>query len=197
MFVKQVFHVYNLSDARRIIHSKKIDIIITDIRLKKENGLDFVQEIRKVNVTIPIVIISGHKDENFLLRAIPLGLTSYLLKPILHKDLIQTLTQCAENLQKNNQTLISLKDGWYFNTDLKVLLREDKQYILSKKELLFIELIINNRDRLITKDALIHLLWDKPGTSNAAITNFILRIRKRFGRNFIHTIPDVGYRFKL
>ncbi|MDP3292784.1 MAG: response regulator, partial [Sulfuricurvum sp.] len=88
IFVQKVHHVSTITEAELLFEKSHIDIIISDIKLKNENGLDFIRKIRSTNVQIPILIISGHKDEDFLLRSIPLGLTAYLLKPIKYDELI-------------------------------------------------------------------------------------------------------------
>lgn len=197
IFVEQVIHVSTLTEAHHVLAHESIDIIITDIKLKNENGIDFIRDIRSADNATPIIIISGHKDEEFLFRSIPLNLTAYLLKPIKYEDLIDALERCSEKLKVQNQTQQELKEGWVYESETKTLLKENQHYSLNKKEALFMELLSINRDRLITKDMLQSSVWKEDEMSDSAITNFILRIRRRFGKNFIYTIPDLGYRFKL
>ena len=59
------------------------------------------------------------------------------------------------------------------------------------------DLLCINKDRLITKDMLQASVWQEDEMSDSAVTNFMLRIRRRFGKDFIYTIPDLGYRFKI
>ncbi|MDP3292908.1 MAG: winged helix-turn-helix domain-containing protein, partial [Sulfuricurvum sp.] len=105
--------------------------------------------------------------------------------------------QCSEKLGLNQMQKIELKEGWYFDTENKILIQDGGNFSLNKKEALFMELIAHNRDRLITKDMIQSAVWEFEDMSDSALTNFILRIRRRFGKTFIYTIPDLGYRFKL
>ena len=66
--------------------NNEIDIIISDLKVKDGLALSFIEQIRSINKEIPIVVLSAHKDEEFLLKAIPLGLTSYEIKPINFSD---------------------------------------------------------------------------------------------------------------
>jgi DNA-binding response OmpR family regulator len=197
IFVKNVLHVTTIKDAKAMFATHRIDIFITDIKLKNENGIDFISELRASNKTCPIIIISGHKDEEFLFRSIPLNLTAYLLKPIKYEDLIDALKRCSEKLKADLKDEKELKDGWVYDSELKVILRRGEKFSLNKKESLFMEMLSINRDRLITKDMLQINVWQEDEMSDSAVTNFILRIRRRFGKNFIYTIPDLGYRFKI
>ena len=197
VFVKTVHHALTINEAETILSREKIDIIISDIKLKQENGLDFIRNFRQHDSHTPIIILSGHKDEDFLFRAIPLKLTAYLLKPIKYDELINALRLCSETITLNKNPKIALKEGWIFDTETKTLEKEGECFVLNKKEALFIELVAHNRDRIITKEMIQGAVWEFDEMSDSAITNFILRIRRRFGKTFIYTIPDLGYRFSL
>lgn len=196
MFVQTVYHAQEVEQARTILSSNPIDIIICDVKLKNENGIDFIRDVRTKDTKIPILIISGHKDEEFLFRAIPLGLTAYLLKPLKYETLIDALKQCVDAIDAHQMKKIELKEGWYYDVENKCMEKGGILYSLNKKEALFIELLSKNRDRLITKEMVDAAVWGYDEMSDSAITNFILRIRRRFGKNFLFTIPDVGYRLK-
>lgn len=143
------------------------------------------------------MIISGHKDESFLFRAIPLYLSAYLLKPIKYEELIEALQICSEKIIINSKEKINLKDGWCFDTKLCILKKDEEEYALNKKEAQFMKLIAYNSERLITKEMLHESVWEFEDMSDSAVTNFMLRIRRRFGKNFIYTIPDLGFRFNI
>lgn len=196
MFVQTVYHAQNISQAHTMFSSNPIDIIICDIKLKNENGIDFIRDVRKKDTKTPIIIISGHKDEEFLFRAIPLGLTAYLLKPIKYETLIDALNRCIDAIDAHQMKKIELKEGWVYDVENKCIKKEGILYTLNKKESLFIDLLSKNRDRLITKEMINAAVWIHEEMTDSAVTNFILRIRRRFGKNFIFTIPDVGYRLK-
>ncbi len=196
VFVQNVFHAQTISDAYHILSLSSVDIIICDIKLKNENGLDFIRKYRETDPQIPIIIISGHKDEEFLFSAIPLKLTAYLLKPIKYDILVDALNRCLELISVQQIKKIELKDGWIYDFENRCLEKEEERYTLNKKEVLFMELLSRNRDRLITKEMMQGSIWQHDDMSDSAITNFILRIRRRFGKEFIFTIPDIGYRLK-
>lgn len=195
-FVKKVHHAYNFAQADEIIVTHTIDIFISDIQLKLENGFDFIRQFRAKDTLTPILIISGHKDEEFLFQAIPLNLTAYLLKPIKYHELIEALSLCSEKLLLDSNPLRELKEGWLYDQKLQVVLKGDEVYQLNKKEALFMELVAKNPKQLITKEMLNAYVWKFEDMSDSAVTNFIMRIRKRFGKSFIYTIPDLGYRLQ-
>ncbi len=79
---------------------KKIqpDIVITDIRMPIMDGLEMAREIKKIGEDIPIMITTAHNDEEFLIRAIDVGIDKYLKKPVNRNDLVKMLSDVARSI---------------------------------------------------------------------------------------------------
>ena len=193
-FVKTIHWCKEISEARTIMNNHQIDFIISDIMLEEGSSLTFIEEMRKQNNFIPIIIISGYKDEEMLLRAIPLKLTAYMLKPIQYDVLMHSLTLCATELNALPQSHTVLNDGWHYINEKKVLKKQGVIYSLTQKESLFIELLVQNKNVLITKEMIKDYVWREDHANDQTIANLLTRIRKRFGKSFIYTIRDLGYR---
>jgi two-component system, OmpR family, response regulator VanR len=197
VFVENVHHAKTIEEAEHFLRDFSIDIIISDIKLKNESGLDFIKKVRDNDKEVAIIILSGHKDESFLFRSIPLNLTAYLVKPIKYNELIEVFQRCQKKSDLNNNVLTPLIKSWVFDNKTKTLNYNSKWHVLNKKEVLFIELISLNHDRLITKEMFQSYVWQEKELSDSALTSFIFRIRRRFGKTFIFTVPDLGYRLTL
>lgn len=192
-FVKMVHCASTIDQASAVYNSEHIDFIVSDIKLKNENGLNFIRNVRLVDTKTPVIVLSGHKDEELLFTAMTLKLTVYLLKPINYAGLIQGLHECAIVLGLNQTH--KLKPGWIYDPNKESLETQEQNYALNKKEALFIQLLCENTNRIITKEMIHLFVWeDSTEMSDSAVKNFIMRIRKRFGKDFIYTIPDIGYR---
>lgn len=63
------------------LRSAKFDLLITDVRMPRMDGLSLVREARRQSATMPIVIITGESSEATAIEAINLGVTGYLTKP--------------------------------------------------------------------------------------------------------------------
>ena len=194
MFVKKTLVAKSINEAFKILKKEKIDLIISDIHLKNECGLDFIKKIRISNNETPILVLSGYKDEELLFKAMTLNLSGYLIKPINFKVLMEALVKCENKIKFNNQKITMLKDGFNYDKELKIVTKEQDIFELNKKEILFFEMLCENKQRIITKDMFIKFVYEYEPMSESALNNFILRIRKRFGKNFLHTIPNIGYK---
>ncbi|MGB5868389.1 MAG: response regulator, partial [Arcobacteraceae bacterium] len=76
--------------------SGEIDLILTDIKMPQLDGIGMIQKIREVNKEIPIIITSAHQERDFLMQAIELNISSYVLKPIDIYKLEDTILKAIE-----------------------------------------------------------------------------------------------------
>jgi CheY-like chemotaxis protein len=91
-FFKNVYAVKTSAEAMQIIKQKKVDVIISDILLENENGIDFLRELKQdKNIDIPAVLTTAHTDTKYLLYDIKLKVQNYIVKPINLKELLNTL----------------------------------------------------------------------------------------------------------
>lgn len=71
--------------------NKKYDLVITDIKMPKKDGRDFITTIRIINENQPIIVTSAYNDSCRLMELIELGLDAFLLKPVSSNNFIKTI----------------------------------------------------------------------------------------------------------
>ena len=90
-FVANIYGVKNTIDAMNILLEKKLDVIISDILLENENGINFLKYIKSKDIQIPAILTTAHTDTNYLIESIKLKVENYLLKPINIDELLNSL----------------------------------------------------------------------------------------------------------
>ncbi len=91
-FAKNIFSVQTCSEALAILNKNHIDVIISDILLKNENGIEFLHHLKNdLNINIPTILTTAHTDTEHLLDAIKLKVENYIVKPINIKELLNAL----------------------------------------------------------------------------------------------------------
>lgn len=189
---KKVFHSKDTKEAISTFSDNRIDVIISDIRLSGKGGLDFIQEVREIDKECIIAVLSAYKEQELLLKAIPLNLTAYELKPIRYDDLIMLLKKISAALAPKKVALIP--NGMSYNFAAKELLFRGKSIQLTKKEILFIELLIKQNGKPLSHERVQRDVWENSEMSDAAIKNMIFRLRKKVGVDFVSTLHGIGYR---
>jgi len=111
-FVNNIYAVGTSNEAFNIIINNKIDVIISDILLENENGIDFLRFLKEEKkIHIPAILTTAHTDTKYLLDAIKLKVENYIIKPINIKELLNTLHDILlpviqqKQLQKHNNII--------------------------------------------------------------------------------------------
>ncbi|MCM3784237.1 response regulator transcription factor [Neobacillus mesonae] len=88
----------NGADALRLLSDSPVDLLITDISMPVMDGLALIQEARKLNPKLKVIILSGFNEFDYLKQAMKLGIENYLLKPINVDELEMTLRNTVNKL---------------------------------------------------------------------------------------------------
>jgi DNA-binding response OmpR family regulator len=176
---------------------KNINVIFADILMKKMNGLELIKNIREKGFKIPAIIITSEKSEELLMQAITLKLTGYILKPISFSALKESLEICAKELIENNLFKVCINQNVIFDS-LNANLIIDKNIVkLSAKEYRFLQFATQNQNTLLTKEFIEEYIWEGEEMSEAALKNFLLRLRQKIGKNSIVTIKSIGFKLVM
>ena len=80
----------------------KPEIIITDIRMPGLSGLDFLRQLYKAGIRAKLIIISGYSDFKYAQKAIKLGVSDYILKPVENAELLTIVKKCVRQIEAEN-----------------------------------------------------------------------------------------------
>jgi len=90
-FVNKIYLADNTKEAYKILKENHIDVIITDILIGEKNGLEFISFLKQNSIQLPFILTTAYTETDYLLDAIKLKATNYLVKPIKIKELLDSL----------------------------------------------------------------------------------------------------------
>jgi len=100
--VKEIIFADNGADGYQRYMDNKIDIIITDYEMPIMNGLEMIKKVRKINQEIPIIFITAIEDINVIVKALNFNVNTFVKKPIINKEIIQSVEKAVKLLIANN-----------------------------------------------------------------------------------------------
>lgn len=188
---KEVSSTKNASEAYIKYIQNKPDLIITDIKLANETGIDLIKKIRESDSKTRIIITSAFTDLDYLLQATELHLIKYIVKPITNDKLMEALESFVKSYDENK--IYNLTKSWVFDSGKSIVSNGIEDFILTKKEVMFLKLLVV-KNRIITYEELENQIWDDDSimTSNA-MRLFIKNLRKKLPENFLKNMQGVGY----
>ena len=171
----------------------KPDIVITDIMMPICDGLEMAKEIKQLSKETPVIVLSAFSEKERLLKAIDVGIDKYLIKPIDPDELMFTLNLVVDEMLSLDE-LVELKNGYQFDKIKKVLVKDGQTILLTKKELLFISILVKNLGVFVLHEEIKKYVWTNKNVTDAAIRTFIKRVREKTGKEFIKNVPGLGYK---
>ncbi|QKF67243.1 two-component system response regulator [Arcobacter venerupis] len=194
------FEVDIASDGEECLElnfKKNYDLYLLDINVPKINGLDLLVQLRNSGDNTPSIFLTSYKDKDTLQQAFLNGCDDYLKKPA---DLDELLLRIKALLKRNKKQfdVIRLSDSLIFNPTSKRVYENEVDLNLPVKVLELLELFIENRGEIVTKEMIIAKLWaTSQEYSEGSIRVYINQIKKLFDKDTILNIKGVGYKIEF
>lgn len=182
------------------------DLIVTDIKMPNMDGIELIKNIYNVNNNQKIIVLSAHSEQHYLLELVNMGICKFILKPIDYDDFLETIFKLSfeiynKKYKKNEQsTTLELADNLIWDKVSKQMLLDNKNVKLTKKEFLFIELLLKYPDKIFSNQEIINYVWQEINEIDAQIINLknmISRLRKKIPQLNIENNYGMGYSIKI
>jgi len=186
----------------RAIEREKPDLVILDLMLPGENGLDVCRKM-KGNAelkNIPVIILSAKGEELDMMLGLELGADDYVAKPFSPKVLFSRIKAVLRRGKDASKPTKVLKYGdFVLDIERYLLRKKDKQVPLTLSEFGILKRLVSNRGQVLSR----HQLLEDVNNDDAFIVDrnidvHIASLRKKLGPSFdwIETVRGIGYRFK-
>lgn len=176
-------------------------LILLDVMMGQMSGFRFADKVRKeMGITVPIIFVTARTTENDLLTGFNLGGDDYITKPFSIKEVVARVK--AVIARTGNEGVIVPEvfrfEGLTLDQERRVLLVDDDDADLTRKEFEIIKLLIENVNRIYTRDEILDRVWsDEVVVSSRTIDVHVARLRKKAGVYGVHikSKPGYGYYF--
>ena len=222
MFDIKTAYVTSFEEAVEFFEKKQVSLLLLDINLGNKSGFELCKNIRK-NYDMPIFFISARTSDDDVLTALNICGVDYIKKPFTLNILLakvkailcryEQAKEMAELIAENQQSdagntitsdeniensCIRLTDGIILDTNLHKLKSGDNQISLKAMEYKMLLYLLENRNRVVTKDELLKNVWNDESIAEGTLTVHISHLREKIEADpknpqIIKTVWGVGY----
>ena len=180
-------------DGKEALLQSPYDAVVLDLGLPGQDGLSILKEWRKNKRTEPVLILTAQGDVDQKVIGLDSGADDYLAKPFALKEVAARLKALMRRKYGTLEPLIKHKEIT-FNPETKAVHLGKKAVTLSPKELMLLELLLMNKNRVLSKRFIEEKIysWDDEVQSNAVEVH-IHNIRKKLGKDIVKTVNKIGY----
>ncbi|WP_457749467.1 response regulator transcription factor [Sulfurimonas sp.] len=204
-FFQEVDSVSNGEEAIELYTEKGsnyYDIVLTDIKMPKLNGVSLTEAIYSINPKQTIIVLSAHDESSYLLPLVNLGIERFVKKPIDYQELMEVLTNAAKKIhltdntkENKNNTFVHLSDTCKYDKVKKLFYENKKTIYLTKYEIIFFTILTENIGKIYSNEDIVayyHSLNENIDPQN--IRKLVSKLRKKIPANLIESIYGIGYR---
>jgi heavy metal response regulator len=176
------------------------DLILMDVMLPKMDGLAVVKELRKKEITSPVLCLTAKDKVEDIVAGLDSGSDDYLTKPFAFAELLARVRALSRRGAKDRGAEIQFADLRLDPVAHKVW-RGDKEIDLTAKEYGLLEYFMRNPNQILTRTMIAEHVWDYTFDSFTNIIDvYVNYLRKKVDRDYdkklIHTVRGVGYVLK-
>lgn len=178
----------NIKSTKDYLEYNKPSLIILDVTLPDGNGFDlYKSELSKMN--IPVIFLTACDTEENIVEVLNMGASDYITKPFRPLELIARINKIL------HKKTIKIKD---ITIDMnKMIVTKNNEIInLTTLEYKILNLLIENINKVVTRDRIIDSIWEWTGNdvNDNTISVYMKKIREKLNSDIIVTIKGIGYR---
>ena len=188
--------------ALELLEKNEYAAMLLDINLNGINGFQVIQDVRNKGNNIPIIIVSGRKEDYDTLYGLGIGADDYITKPFNPVTLgakLKAVIRRSRSSGLSKETII--RAGIFsYNTTTLTFYKDGRQIPLTGKENAIIKLFMDNVNRIFSKDMIYDMVWGSDIVDDNAIMVYINRIRSKIeddpsNPKYLINVRGMGYRF--
>ncbi|WMC94516.1 response regulator transcription factor [Kineothrix sp. MB12-C1] len=178
---------------------KKPDIVLLDIMLPDEDGLEIVRKLRSNKETkdISIILVTAKTSEIDKVRGLDIGADDYMVKPFGVMELISRVKALLRRSNKNEEKVLRI-GAVCLDEERHMVTVDDVPCELTYKEYELLKLLMSNAGIVTPRDMILDKIWgtDFEGESRTLDMHIkTLRQKLRDSSSMIKTVRNVGYIF--
>ncbi len=188
-------------DCDEYLSGAPYDAMVLDLNLPDEDGLSVLRRLRARGHQVPVLILTARDTGSDVVEGLDAGADDYLRKPFIFDELEARLRSLSRRPPMRLDTVLRVGD-LTFDTVTRQAHRSGRDLQLTAKEALFLELLVRNAGRTVTRRMLEDRLWDRESDRASNVLDvYARRLRKKLAADgeaqLLHTFRGLGYRLEI
>ncbi|MBW4552379.1 MAG: response regulator transcription factor [Aphanocapsa sp. GSE-SYN-MK-11-07L] len=182
-----------------IVEASTFDLLILDLGLPGQDGLQVLTQLRGEGETLPIIILSARDDIRDKVAGFERGADDYVTKPFRFEELLIRIKARLRNRNSANRQIEAILQNGNLLLDLRTRkVKVDGCWMeLPCREFNLAETFFRHPGQVLSREQLLDRVWGyayDPGSNIVDV--YVSYLRKKLGNNLIETVRGMGYRFK-
>lgn len=201
-----VYQAENGSQGLDLINKYKFDLVILDILMGDISGYDVAKIIRSEDLLLPIIFLSGKKEDEDIIKGLDIGADSYITKPfspaVLCAQVKSQIKRRRAILKEDVISSVITQGPFNFNLDSYKFYKNGIEIKLSSKETKIMKFLMEHPNKVFSKEEIYQNIWQDSVTDDNSIMVYIKYLRNKIEDapnkpKYIKTVWGIGYEFSV
>ena len=198
------------------------DLVLMDIYLKGTvTGIELSKKLKNIIPNTPIIFLTANSEISTIKKATSCDAYGYLIKPVKERELhanielalqksnadlktkeqLNTIENVAKTLEhtlkeskKESSIFVTLKYGYVFSIEEKILYLKEEKVNLTAKERDLIFLLCQKKGNYLSREQIEHSIWANEPAGQAAFRSLMFRVRNKLHKDLIINSNNIGYK---
>ena len=175
----------NENAALKAFNSGGFDICLLDVVMPGKDGFTLMQEIRKLDANVPIILLTAETSKENKILGFKLGCDDYVTKPFSTEELALRIEAILRRTKRQTMTTRSLYEeriykfgDFIFNYSSMQLIHPEKTRILTRKEAELLKLLCEHQNKLLPREVILKEIWgDEDYSVGRSMDVFLTKLR--------------------
>ncbi len=179
--------------------TKLPDLVLLDLMLPEEDGISILKKLRQAPRTkkLPIILLTAKSSEYDKIMGLDSGADDYVAKPFSMMELLARVKALLRRTERNEAEVVYSMGSLSVNQTRHEVRIDGTEVTLTLKEFELLCLLMENKDRVLTRDQLLNSIWGYGfDGENRTVDVHIRTLRQKLGKcgEYIETVRGVGYK---
>jgi DNA-binding response OmpR family regulator len=193
----QVLEAADGQEALELLHTEKIDCLVTDIMMPRMDGRQLVMNLRAFS-QIPVLYLSAKSEEYDIIDGFDLGADDYMTKPFSGGELVARVKNLLRRCTRHADLTLR---GLSLDPAAKEVQVNGNTVHLTPKEFDILELLLRHPGQVFTNDQIYEAVWKEEAVTTETVAVHVRRLREKIEENprkpqYIQVVWGVGYKMR-
>lgn len=193
----EVITANNAADGLRLFKESEFDLVISDLKMEKIDGIQFLTILRKLNKKVKVIILTGSENDNAEIKCLDMSVNDYVKKPVSLDVLLKRIEIVLSNtnIEASPNRNVSEAGNLEVDTKKRRVYLDGQVVAITTMEYNLLVFFLENRNVIFSREEILRHVWkiNENYADLRTIDTHVKKLRAKLKLSCIYSVRGVGY----
>lgn len=193
----EVITANNAADGLQLFKESEFDLVISDLKMEKIDGMQFLTILRKLNSKVKVIILTGSENDNAEIKCLDMSVNDYVKKPVSLDVLLKRIeiVLSKTNIEASSNRNVSEAGNLEVDMKKRRVYLDGKFVAITTMEYNLLVFFLENRNVIFSRSEILRHVWkiNENYADLRTIDTHVKKLRAKLNLSCIYSVRGVGY----